>query len=628
MGLELCGDRASVRVWAPLRSSVEIELFSDNGVGPSRSALDAEPDGYFSGTLTGVSAGQRYGFRLDGAPRLLPDPASRFQPEGPAGPSQIVDPSRYAWSDAAWTGVGSAGQVVYELHVGTFTPDGTFRAASEELPRLAGLGITLVEVMPVAEFHGRFGWGYDGVLLWAPSHLYGQPDDFRAFVDRAHALGIGVILDVVYNHFGPACNCMAEFSPEYFTDRHVCEWGAAINFDGPCAGPVRAFFTENAAYWIEEFHLDGLRFDATQALSDDSEEHILSALTRRAREAAGDRTIFLVAENEPQHAHLADPLERGGCGMDALWNDDFHHSARAAVTGRNEAYYSDHRGSPQELISAVRHGFLYQGQYASWQEQPRGAPALHLPATSFVTYLQNHDQVANSFDGARLHKLTSPGRLRAITALLLLAPSTPMLFQGQEFGSDRPFLFFADHEQGLKTSVREGRAAFLAQFASLASDAARARLADPAEVDTFERCRLDAKAESERAPAFVALHRDLLALRRDHAAFKQQRADRVDGAVLAGEAFALRFFAPEASDLLLIVNLGLDLAIACAPEPLLAPPRGCRWNVLWSSESPLYGGLGVRAFDPADGWVSGHSALVLEPVPAGSNGSRPRSALD
>src|SRR5262245_26778085 len=439
IGLELDGDRASVRVWAPGRRTVEVEVFPHGRAGPLRSALEAEADGYFSGTLTGVSAGQSYGSRLDGDARLRPDPASRFQPEGPAGPSQVVDPARHAWSDAEWTGVAAVGQVVYEMHVGTLTREGTFRAASEELPRLADLGITLVEVLPVAEFPGRFGWGYDGVLLWAPSHLYGEPDDFRAFVDHAHALGLGVILDVVYNHFGPSCNCMGEFSPDYFTDRHPNDWGAAINFDGPGSAPVREFFTENAAYWIEEFHLDGLRFDATQALNDDSDEHILRALTRRARAAAGARAIFLVGENEPQHAHLAEPLERGGCGLDALWNDDFHHAARAAVGGRHEAYYSDYRGTPQELISAVRHGFLYQGQHYPWQSQPRGSPALHLPATSFVTYLQNHDQVANSFDGSRLHRLTSPGRLRAITALLLLAPATPMLFQGQEFGSERPF---------------------------------------------------------------------------------------------------------------------------------------------------------------------------------------------
>jgi maltooligosyltrehalose trehalohydrolase len=608
-------------VWAPRRRSVEVEVFSDNGAGPARSALEPEDDGYFSAALTGISAGQRYGFRLDGDARLLPDPASRFQPDGPAGPSQVVDPARFAWSDVGWTGVGAAGLVVYEMHVGTLTHEGTFRAAREELPRLADLGITLIEVLPVAEFPGRFGWGYDGVLLWAPSHLYGVPDDFRAFVDRAHAVGIGVILDVVYNHFGPACNCMGEFSPDYFTERYSCDWGAALNFDGPNAGPVREFFTANAAYWIEEFHLDGLRFDATQALNDESEEHILRALTRSAREAAAGRSIFLVGENEPQHAQLAEPLERGGSGLDALWNDDFHHSARAAVTGRHEAYYSDYRGTPQELISAVRHGFLYQGQHYPWQKQPRGTPALHLPATSFVTYLQNHDQVANSFDGARLHKLTSPGRLRAITALLLLAPGTPMLFQGQEFGSERPFLFFADHAQEIQGSVRDGRAEFLKQFASLCSDDVRARLTDPADGETFERCRLDTKAESERAPGIVALHRDLLALRRSDPAFRQQRADRVDGAVLASEALALRFFAPESSDRLLIVNLGRDLDLTRAPEPLLAPPLGCRWSVRWSSESPEYGGLGMRAFDPTDWWVTGHSALVLEPVVLGSNGA-------
>jgi maltooligosyltrehalose trehalohydrolase len=614
IGAELDGTDAQIRVWAPRRRRIDVEL--DAGAHAARSVrLEPEGNGYFSAVVSDAAAGMRYVFHLDGEARGLPDPASRYQPEGPAGPSQLVDPLRYAWHDATWRGIRREGQVIYELHLGTFTREGTFRAASDELPRLADLGITTLEILPVAEFAGRFGWGYDGVHLWAPSHLYGAPDDLRAFVDRAHALGLGVILDVVYNHFGPACNTIGEFASDYFTDRHACEWGSALDFDGPGSGPVREFFSENAAYWIDEFHLDGLRLDATQSIYDASPEHILRVIALRARAAAKGRDIYLVAENEPQNTRLIEPIEHGGYGIDALWNDDFHHAARVALTGRREGYYSDYRGSPQELISAVRHGFLYQGQHYPWQQQPRGTPALHVRATSFVSYLENHDQVANSIDGARLHRLTSPGRLRAMTALLLLGPATPMLFQGQEIGSEHPFLYFADHEGELRAQVRKGRAELLSQFASIDAPESRARLDDPGEPQTFARCVLDAPAESRRAPHFVALHRDLLALRRTDPVFSTQRSDLIDGAVLANEAFVLRCANLEGAVRLLIVNLGADLDLTGAPEPLLAPPRDSSWRVLWSSESPRYGGRGARAFAATAWWITGHSAVVLDAHP-------------
>jgi maltooligosyltrehalose trehalohydrolase len=306
--------------------------------------------------------GMRYSLRLDQGEAALPDPASRFQPEGPHGPSEIVDPGDFAWTDGAWRGRTREQLVIYEMHVGTFTPDGSWEAASRELRALAELGITCLEIMPVAEFPGRFGWGYDGVNLFAPTRLYGRPIDFRRFVDRAHAHGIAVILDVVYNHFGPDGNYLKLFSAAYFTDRYDNEWGEAINFDGPESGPSREFFVANAGYWIDEHHLDGLRLDATQAIFDRSEDHIIAAVARQVRSAGRGRTTFVVAENEPQHAKLARPAERGGYGLDALWNDDFHHSAMVALTGRHEAYYSDYRGRPHEFVAAAKHGFLYQGQ--------------------------------------------------------------------------------------------------------------------------------------------------------------------------------------------------------------------------------------------------------------------------
>src|SRR5215467_6267124 len=447
VGAEPAGGGVHFRVWAPRRKQIEVVLDQSSAV-----PLDREPNGYFSGIADSARAGMHYRFRLDGA-LLVPDPASRFQPEGPHGPSEIINPSSFHWKDDGWHGVRIEGQVIYEMHIGTFTQEGTWKAAREVLPELAETGITLLELMPVAEFPGRFGWGYDGVDLFAPTHLYGTPDDFRGFVDRAHSAGLGVILDVVYNHFGPDGNYLKEFSDDYFTTRHENEWGEAVNFDGPASEFVREFFIANACYWIEEFHLDGLRLDATQQMFDSSPEHILASITQEARRAAGKRSIVFVGENEPQRAQLARSPGAGGYGLDAIWNDDFHHTTRVALTGRTEAYYSDYRGSPQELMSAVKWGFLYQGQYYTWHHKCRGSSALDLPPTAFVNYIHNHDQIANSIDGARLHQVSAFGQYKAITALLLLGPGTPMLFQGQEYGASTPFLYFADHYPELAARV-------------------------------------------------------------------------------------------------------------------------------------------------------------------------------
>jgi maltooligosyltrehalose trehalohydrolase len=500
------------------------------------------------------------------------------------------------------------------MHVGTFTSAGTWEAAARELAELARAGITVVEVLPVADFVGDFGWGYDGVDLYAPTRLYGRPDDFRAFVDRAHALGLGVILDVVYNHLGPDGNYLGRFASDYFSTRHRTDWGEAINFDGARSGPVREFFVANAGYWIDEFHLDGLRLDATQDVHDDSPEHVLTALARHARERAGRRTILLVAENEPQDVRLVRPVEAGGYGLDAIWNDDFHHSAMVALTGRAEAYYSDYAGTPQELISAVKRGHLYQGQRYEWQGEARGTPAWDIAPAAFVNFLQNHDQIANSLAGLRGHQLTSPGRYRALTALLLLAPATPMLFQGQEFAASRPFLFFADLPPELAKRVRAGRAEFLAQFPSLAAPESQAALPDPSDRLTFERSKLDL-TERERHGAAYALHVDLLRLRREDPVFRTRGRGGVDGAIVGPEALALRFLDPDprADDRLLCLNLGRDLTLAPVAEPLLAPPAGARWSLLWSSEAVRYGGAGAAELDPAAGWfLPGHAAVVFE----------------
>jgi maltooligosyltrehalose trehalohydrolase len=467
--------------------------------------------------------------------------------------------------------------------------------------------------MPVADFPGKFGWGYDGVDLFAPTRLYGAPDDFRGFVDRAHGLGIAVILDVVYNHLGPDGNYLRCFSKSYFTDRYANEWGDAVNFDGPDSGPVREFFVANAGYWIEEYHLDGLRLDATQQIFDASDEHVIAAIARRVRAAASGRRTFVVGENEPQHSRLVRPGSAGGFGLDALWNDDFHHSAVVALTGRREAYYTDYLGAPREFVAAAKHGFLYQGQHYLWQGKRRGKPALDLPAESLVIYLQNHDQVANSAAGLRGHQLTSPGRWRAMTAWLLLAPGIPMLLQGQEFAASTPFLYFADHRRDLAAAVRDGRREFLGQFPSIASPDAAARLADPSDPETFRRCILDFSERRKHAPAY-ALHRDLLRLRRTDPVLGTRPA-RVDGAAIGERAWLLRYFG-EAGDRVLLVNLGADLTLAPMPEPLLAPPDDQSWHIAWSSEWPCYGGAGVPAlYRGGSLHLPGESAMVLLPGP-------------
>ena len=607
------GGGVHFRVWAPRRRSVSV-VIETSGDAHSEAALAAAGGGYFGGLVDHTGPGTRYRYRLDGE-GIFPDPASRFQPNGPHGPSQVVDPGIFPWTDSDWRGCDRDGQVIYELHVGSLTREGTWASALENLPALAELGISIIEVMPLADFPGTFGWGYDGVNIFAPTRLYGPPDDFRRFVDRAHALKLGVILDVVYNHLGPDGNFLGEFAPAYFTDRYKNDWGQALNFDGDDAQPVREFFLANAGYWVEEFHLDGLRLDATQQIFDSSPEHIIAAIGRRVREAARGRDTIVVAENEPQHVKLLRPLAKDGYGLDMLWNDDYHHSAATVLSGHNEAYYTDYLGAPQEFISAAKWGFLYQGQRYKWQKGRRGSPTSDLSPASFVNFLQNHDQIANSARGLRCHAVSSPGRHRALTALTILMPGTPMLFQGDEYAASQPFLFFADHKPELGAKIRKARAEFLAQFRSIAVPEIQAQLADPIELDTFERCKLD-WSERGRNDRMLSLHRDLIHLRRQDPVLRSPRRGAYDGAVLGGEAFLLRFFEAENKDRLLVVNLGRDLQLDPAPEPLLASPEGMQWQIRWSSDDWLYGGPGTPPLESDENWrLPGQATVLLVAAP-------------
>ncbi len=609
LGAVFDAGRCHFRVWAPAARQVRVEL---EGPRPRDIPLQMGEEGYWTASVDGARPGHRYRYSVDGT--SLPDPCSRYQPDGPHGASAIVDRKSHVWRDQQWRGVRLEDLVLYELHVGTFTAEGTLAAAIERLGHLRKLGITAVEIMPLAEFPGRYNWGYDGVSWFAPSHNYGPYDALKQFVDAAHAAGVGVILDVVYNHFGPDGNYTREFSPFYCGSKGT-EWGDSINYDGEQARAVREMAIASACEWIREFHLDGLRLDATHSIFDTSRRHVVGELTAAVRATAAGRTVLVIAENETQCATHLLPEEAGGQGLDAMWNDDFHHTALVAASGRRHAYYQDYLGSPQEFVSTARRGFLYQGQYYPWQEKLRGEP-LEVPSGRCVACLENHDQVANSLGGLRLHQLATPALCRALTTVLLLGPQVPLLFMGQEFSSTTPFLFFADHQDPLRTLVRDGRREFLMQFPGVASADGLDALTDPGDEQTFLRSKLDWSQCVDANPA-LRLHRQLLALRRDDPVLRQRGRHGFDGAVLPGNAFLLRWFDAARADRLLVVNLGTEVHGQPMPEPLLAPPRGRRWSLLFSSENAHFGGSGSVDPQREGPWrLPGQCAMLLGAVEA------------
>ena len=597
------------RVWSPDARRVDVVVEAPTSF---VFALEQDADGLFSGNAA-IPAGALYKYRVDGQ-GPWPDPCSRYQPQGPHGPSLVVDPDAYLWSDAAWRGADIRGQIFYEMHIGAFTPEGTFDAAADKLPYLRDLGVTMLEIMPIAECPGRWNWGYDGVQLYAPYRTYGDHDALKRFVDRAHTHGLAVMLDVVYNHLGPDGNYLKHFSPYYFNTRDKTDWGEALNFDGAHSHGVRQFVIENAKYWIRDFHLDGLRLDATQSMFDRSETHIIAEIIAQSRRAAGARNIVVIAENERQRSeHLRSPAT-GGFGLDAMWNDDFHHAAKVALTGSRDGYFNDYTGRAQEFISCIRHGFLYQGQWYDWQQQPRGSSASGLPPYAFIVFIQNHDQVGNTFVGERVHATASPARYRALMALMLLSPQTPLLFMGQEFACSSRFMFFADHHAELGQLVHAGRREFVRQFRAYADDAAQALIPDPCDEATFLDSKLDWAEAARHAPALL-FHRELIALRTGDPVISQQRRDVLETATLSERALVLRWCDATHGDRLLVVNLDRELALTPAPEPLLAPPRDGEWRLAWSSEDPRYGGFGrvmpVEAQGRGPWRIPGECAVLL-----------------
>ena len=503
-GAELQSDGATrFRLWAPAAKRVDLAL------GDTRIRMDSVGDGWHEVVRARVGAGARYRFVLESG-LAAPDPAARFNPDDVHGPSEVIDPGAYPWRDGGWRGVPWERFVLYELHVGAFTPEGTFAAARRRLVGLADLGVTAIELMPVADFPGRRNWGYDGVLLYAPDSSYGRPEALKALVDDAHALGLAVLLDVVYNHFGPEGNYLHTYSPQFFDPERQTPWGAAIRFDGPDSRTVRDFYRHNALYWLEEYHFDGLRLDAIHAIRDRSMPGIVEEIARAIHAGPGrERHVHLVLENDRNEAHL---LARDASGTPriatAQWNDDVHHALHVVATGERDGYYADYADAPvAQLGRALAEGFVFQGQPSGFRGGvPRGEPSAGLPSTAFVSYLQTHDQVGNRAFGDRIHSFADPARERAALACLLLAPQVPMLFMGEEYAASTPFLFFCDFGAELAAAVRAGRRAEFARFAAFADPAARERIPDPGAPATFEASKLRWEERGEGA------HRERLEL--------------------------------------------------------------------------------------------------------------------
>ncbi len=515
-GAELRGaEGVRFRLWAPGAKNVNLVL--PDAETPRELPMPRLDGGWFELVSARAGAGSRYAFRIDNGP-VVPDPASRSNPEDVHGPSVVIDPESFEWNDDGWRGRPWHEAVIYELHVGTFSPEGTFAGVERRLDHLVELGVTVLELMPVADFPGNRGWGYDGVLPYAPESVYGTPDDLKSLVDAAHGRQLALMLDVVYNHFGPEGNYLHACVPEFFSDRHQTPWGQAINYDGPHSGPVRDFFRHNALYWLEEFHLDGLRLDAVHAFRDDSKPHILTEMAGAIRAGPGrERPIYLVLENHANEAHyLAAPGSPQH--YDAQWNDDTHHCLHVLVTGETDGYYEDYADSADALLArALAEGFAYQGEPSRHAGgAPRGEPSRHLPPTAFVPFLQTHDQVGNRAFGERLcHLAASDEALHAATAILLLAPSPPLLFMGEEWAAAEPFLYFCDFGGELAASVRDGRRREFAGFKRFKDPAIVATIPDPVAVGTFQRSQLDWGKLGEGAHLrWLERYRRLLGIRR------------------------------------------------------------------------------------------------------------------
>lgn len=577
------------RAWSTLSDGLKVRVQRRDGGDVVELPLAREASGYHHVFDENGSAGDLYQFVFpDG--RACPDPASRWQPRGVHEASMVIDPCEFTWTDSDWQRPPFRDLVIDELHLGTFTAEGTFLAAIERLPHLAELGVTAIELLPVADFPGERNWGYDGVLLYAPARAYGHPDDLRALVDAAHRLGLTVILDVVYNHFGPDGNYLGVYSPSFQSAKHETPWGAAINFDGPESAPVRAFYLANLWYWMEEFHIDAFRLDATHAIIDESPRHILEEMAELVQERGG----YVIAEDERNEARLITPREHGGYGFNAVWADDFCHTVMGGLI-RDPSYAMDFTGGATELVDTLHHGWGYRGKFSEKHQQPRGTECRQVAPERFVWCLSNHDQAGNRALGERLHHLTSAEAFRAATTLLCLGPYTPMLFMGEEWAASAPFRFFTDHHEELGQLVTAGRRREFRRDPEFSDPEKAEKIPDPQALETFTASKLNwAESEAPEHAPTLALYRELLRLRRENAVFRP--ADRASWAVaeLSSGALALRWHA-EPAEWLLVVDLAGGRLGAWRDEAFC---EGDHWRPVLGTNEARFGGTSFSGEAP------------------------------
>ena len=592
-------------VWAPSAEALQVRVKSGSATGLHRLAPVAGQDGVHEATVPGVGAGADYAIVFpDG--RELPDPVSRHQPHGVHGASRTVDPAAHAWHDEGWKGIPLSDYVIYELHVGTLTREGTFDAAIAELPRLKALGVTALELMPVAQFPGERNWGYDGVHLYAVQHSYGGPEGLRRLVDAAHSEGLAVVLDVVYNHFGPEGNYLDAFGP-YFTDKHRTPWGRAVNYDDAHSLEVRQFIIDNARHWVTEYHVDALRLDAVHGIFDHGALHVLQELTEavHAVGAEAGRTVVVIAESDLNDPRLLRPVDAGGYAMDAQWSDDFHHAVHALLTGESSGYYADF-GGVENVAKSLREPFVYAGGYSVHRKRRHGAPSTGLAREKFVVSVQNHDQVGNRAAGERFGALIDPAKQRVAAALLLLSPYVPMLFMGEEYGETNPFQYFISHsDRELVEAVRKGRRDEFAAFGW--GDA----VPDPQDPATFERSRLDpSKASRQPHAGLLALYRELIGLRRTERALRPDGADlevaHGDGWIRLDRVGGRTSGDGSSHDFSAVFNLS-DVERSV---PLSG--RSGNWRLQLSTDAAIYGGEDAAALEAGEVTLPAWSAVLLQ----------------
>jgi maltooligosyltrehalose trehalohydrolase len=581
-------EKSSFRVWAPEAGAAEL-LLEPVGRTSERFAMEKDSDGFFTAQVQWARPGDLYRFQLSGNPPW-PDPASRYQPKGVHGPSQLIDASAFAWTDQSWEGVTREHLVLYELHVGTFTSQGTFEAATARLPWLRELGITAIELMPVADFPGSRNWGYDGTALFAPARCYGTPDQLRNLVNTAHQLGLAVHLDVVYNHLGPDGAYLTAFSPFVFSQRHRSPWGAGINFDGPHSEHVRRFFIDNALHWIHDYHFDGLRLDATHAIVDESPKPFLAELAEAVEASMhGERRkAVVIAEDDRNLSTITMPRSTGGWGLDATWADDFHHQVHRRLTGESDGYYADFSGTTTDIATTVHNGWFYCGQYAPYFGKARGSDPSDLPLSAFVICFQNHDQIGNRAMGERLNQLTTLPSCRAASVLLLLAPEIPLLFMGQEWASSSPFQYFTDHEPKLGRLVTKGRRREFARFAAFSDPAVRERIPDPQAPATFIRSRLAwEETTAKRHAGVLALYKALLRVRFSEPALQGSSRSNCE-IVPLGENGLLLCRKTATDCLLALIQLVESGAHDLSRHSLARLPEDLAWAKILDTEDPEF----------------------------------------